>query len=257
MTTETIDLSSTQTTDPSSVQQAAEPGSPHPARCRHHTLRGRQCRLRALDGHNGLGFRHSARNAPQPPATPPTSPRISSMTSPNFPAQTMFANSSRASSSRPLKAAYRPPAPAFPLRRRKGIGQGRGEGAANHLRPPSPQARLRGLCHDRSASPAQVAAFGARCHNFTSYRRLVRRLREKRRLGGSMALRDGWIEKREAMALEGSLRGPGQAGANGTRNVSQMHLARHGGQARQGVITEEMQYVARREKLEPELQLKT
>src|SRR5207253_8190111 len=38
------------------------------------------------------------------------------------------------------------------------------------------------------------------------------------------------------------------AGANGAgRNVSQMHYAR------KGVITEEMQYVAKREKLEPEL----
>src|ERR1700680_4621457 len=52
-----------------------------------------------------------------------------------------------------------------------------------------------------------------------------------------MALRDSWIEKREADA----------AAANGNRNRSQMHLAR------QGVITEEMQYIAKREKLEPEL----
>src|ERR1700740_2236615 len=52
-----------------------------------------------------------------------------------------------------------------------------------------------------------------------------------------MGLRDSWIEKREAAI----------AGANGTRNVSQMHFAR------QGVITEEMHYVAKREKLEPEL----
>src|ERR1700758_5587673 len=52
-----------------------------------------------------------------------------------------------------------------------------------------------------------------------------------------MALRDSWIEKREEAC----------AGANGTRNVSQMHFARP------GVITEEMQYVAKREKLEPEL----
>src|SRR5579871_2921096 len=52
-----------------------------------------------------------------------------------------------------------------------------------------------------------------------------------------MAMRDSWIEKREAE----------QAGKNGSRNMSQMHLAR------QGVITEEMQYVAKREKLEPEL----
>jgi phosphomethylpyrimidine synthase len=52
-----------------------------------------------------------------------------------------------------------------------------------------------------------------------------------------MALRDGWIEKREAA----------QAGSNGNRNRSQMHLARL------GLITEEMEYVAKREKLEPEL----
>ncbi len=52
-----------------------------------------------------------------------------------------------------------------------------------------------------------------------------------------MAMRDSWIEKREAE----------QAGKNGSRNMSQMYLAR------QGVITEEMQYVAKREKLEPEL----
>src|SRR5262252_7553640 len=52
-----------------------------------------------------------------------------------------------------------------------------------------------------------------------------------------MALRDSWIDKRETAV----------AGANGTRNVSQMHFAR------QSVITEEMQYVAEREKLEPEV----
>src|ERR1700731_3252536 len=52
-----------------------------------------------------------------------------------------------------------------------------------------------------------------------------------------MGLRDSWIEKREAAA----------AGANGNRNVSQMHLAR------QGVITEEMEYIAKREKLTAEL----
>src|SRR5258708_12891642 len=52
-----------------------------------------------------------------------------------------------------------------------------------------------------------------------------------------MALRDSWIEQREANAVSG----------NGNRNMSQMHLAR------QGVISEEMQYVAKREKLEPEL----
>ncbi|MCU1315386.1 MAG: thiamine biosynthesis protein ThiC, partial [Candidatus Acidoferrum typicum] len=52
-----------------------------------------------------------------------------------------------------------------------------------------------------------------------------------------MGLRDGWIEKREAAV----------AGANGNRNVSQMHLAR------QGIVSEEMEYVAKREKLEPDL----
>src|SRR5712675_3630941 len=52
-----------------------------------------------------------------------------------------------------------------------------------------------------------------------------------------MALRDTWIEKRESEA----------AAANGNKNMSQMHLAR------QGVITEEMFFVAKREKVEPEL----
>ena len=50
-----------------------------------------------------------------------------------------------------------------------------------------------------------------------------------------MAMRDTWIEKR-ATAMNG-----------GARNFSQMHYAR------KGVITEEMQYVAQREKLTPEL----
>src|SRR5208283_3137468 len=52
-----------------------------------------------------------------------------------------------------------------------------------------------------------------------------------------MAVRDSWIEMREAA----------QAGANGNRNMSQMHLARC------GVITEEMEFVAKRETLQPEL----
>src|SRR6201998_590023 len=51
-----------------------------------------------------------------------------------------------------------------------------------------------------------------------------------------MALRDSWIEKREAA----------QAQANGSRNMSQMHLARL------GMFTEEMDYVAKREKLDAE-----
>ncbi len=49
-----------------------------------------------------------------------------------------------------------------------------------------------------------------------------------------MALRDAWMDKR-------------LAGAADDRNVSQMHYAR------KGMITEEMEYVAKREKLEPEL----
>src|ERR1700720_4836726 len=52
-----------------------------------------------------------------------------------------------------------------------------------------------------------------------------------------MPLRDSWIKKREAAA----------APANGNRTMSQMHLAR------QGFITEEMEYIAKRERLEPEL----
>jgi phosphomethylpyrimidine synthase len=50
-----------------------------------------------------------------------------------------------------------------------------------------------------------------------------------------MSLRDAWIEKRVETA-----------GVNGNRNVSQMHYARL------GIITEEMAYVAKREKLDPE-----
>ena len=54
-----------------------------------------------------------------------------------------------------------------------------------------------------------------------------------------MALRDAWIEKRKTDS-----NGNGNGAA---RNFSQMHYAR------QGVITEEMAYVAVREKLAPEL----
>jgi len=49
-----------------------------------------------------------------------------------------------------------------------------------------------------------------------------------------MGVRDSWIEKREALLPQ-----------ERQQNVSQMHLAR------QGVITEEMEYIAKREKLEP------
>src|SRR6267143_680399 len=59
-----------------------------------------------------------------------------------------------------------------------------------------------------------------------------------------MGLRDNWIEKREAAAAGAN--GKGTHASKG-RNVSQMHFAR------QGVITEEMEYVVKREKLDPEL----
>ena len=52
-----------------------------------------------------------------------------------------------------------------------------------------------------------------------------------------MGVRESWIEKRLADS----------AAANGSRNLSQMHYAR------KGVITEEMTFVAQREKIEPEL----
>src|SRR5690349_10168495 len=61
-----------------------------------------------------------------------------------------------------------------------------------------------------------------------------------------MAMRDSWIEKRIA-AAETNGNGNGSAPKNGARNFSQMHYAR------KGVVTEEMEYVARREKIEPEL----
>src|SRR6266852_5839612 len=63
-----------------------------------------------------------------------------------------------------------------------------------------------------------------------------------------MGVRDAWIEKR--LAETAAATGAGSTWSppkNGTRNVSQMHYAR------QGIITEEMEYVARREKLAPEL----
>jgi hypothetical protein len=46
--------------EPSSTHQTTEPTSTHSSRCRHYTLHGRQCRLHALNGHNGLCFRDSA-----------------------------------------------------------------------------------------------------------------------------------------------------------------------------------------------------
>ena len=64
-----------------------------------------------------------------------------------------------------------------------------------------------------------------------------------------MALRDTWIEKREAEAASGNgnvapsaLEGRALSVAE-ERNMSQMHLAR------KGVVTEEMFFVARREKI--------
>jgi phosphomethylpyrimidine synthase len=60
-----------------------------------------------------------------------------------------------------------------------------------------------------------------------------------------MGVRDSWIEKRlaETAAANGTLVLSNREG----RNVSQMHYAR------QGVVTEEMRFVAGREKIEPEL----
>src|SRR5882762_9695886 len=55
--------------------------------------------------------------------------------------------------------------------------------------------------------------------------------------GGNMGVRDTWIEKRLTES----------ASANGSRNMSQMHYARL------GLITEEMSFVAQREKIGPEL----
>src|ERR1700726_578142 len=59
-----------------------------------------------------------------------------------------------------------------------------------------------------------------------------------------MAMRDSWIEKRAAAASSDERSGKMNGRA---RNFSQMHYARL------GVITEEMDYVAKREKLEPEV----
>jgi hypothetical protein len=62
-----------------------------------------------------------------------------------------------------------------------------------------------------------------------------------------MALRDTWIEKREAAQAAANGNGNSTHASNG-RNMSQMPLPRLGS------ITEEMQYVAtKRERLEPEL----
>src|SRR5262245_21818115 len=52
-----------------------------------------------------------------------------------------------------------------------------------------------------------------------------------------MAFRDSWLKAREEAA----------AAENGNRNMSQMHFAR------QGAVTEEMRFVAGREKIDPEL----
>src|SRR5437899_536171 len=61
-----------------------------------------------------------------------------------------------------------------------------------------------------------------------------------------MVVRDRWIDKPEAAAAGTNGNDNGTHASKG-RNVTQMHFAR------QGVVTEEMEYVAKREKLEPEL----
>jgi phosphomethylpyrimidine synthase len=58
-----------------------------------------------------------------------------------------------------------------------------------------------------------------------------------------MSVRESWIEKRLAAAGANG----NSASAGDGRNLSQIHFARI------GVVTEEMEYVAKREKLEPEL----
>src|SRR5574337_700983 len=64
-----------------------------------------------------------------------------------------------------------------------------------------------------------------------------------------MGVREAWLDKRLAEIQAGGGNGAKSAtsGNGAGRNVTQMHYAR------QGVITEEMEYVAKREKLEPEL----
>ncbi len=64
--------------------------------------------------------------------------------------------------------------------------------------------------------------------------------------GGFMALRDAWIEKREGEQANANGNGSA-ADREAVKNMSQMHLAR------KGVLTEEMYFVAKREKIEPEL----
>src|ERR1700739_4926087 len=61
-----------------------------------------------------------------------------------------------------------------------------------------------------------------------------------------MALRDTWIERRESEAAAANGNGLG-ADREAVKNMSQMHLAR------KGVVSEEMLFVAKREKIEPEL----
>ncbi len=63
-----------------------------------------------------------------------------------------------------------------------------------------------------------------------------------------MALRDAWIEKRLGSAgTNGSPAKSDGSGRPAGGGISQIHYAR------QGIVTEEMEYVARREKLDPEL----
>src|ERR1700719_4614552 len=96
-----------------------------------------------------------------------------------------------------------------------------------------------------------VAAASPRCHN--SYLRATRIFTRRLTIrtvvslsGGIMALRDTWIEKRESEAAAANGNGL-SADREAVKNMSQMHLARKGG------VTEEMLFVAKREKIEPEL----
>src|SRR3954451_2045941 len=123
-------------------------------------------------------------------------------------------------------------------------------------------------CHYTRSYPdyPSVAGPPPQCHNLclastsTSWHLHCHELRYTPS-GVPMALRDSWIQKREAeeagaAVKSGETNGNGnsaaaaerlQANAANGRNMSQMHLARR------GAITEEMAFVAGREHLEPEL----
>jgi hypothetical protein len=90
--------------------------------------------------------------------------------------------------------------------------------------------------------PTQVAASAPQGHNDVCSGQLQNNRTAP--TGDAMSMRDAWIEKRTATASSAERDGKANGG---TPNFSQMHYAR------KGIITEEMDYVAKREKLELEL----